>query len=155
MFEKILVCLDGSKLAEQIMPYAIEQTLRFNSKLTLLQVMTMPSSAYVGAEGISGGMVGIIEEEIQRQEPEIKTYLDSIAQPLLERGIDLECVILRPASAGDAIVDYARANSIKLICIATHGHGGLGRLVFGSVADHVLRKSGLPVLLIKPKDFET
>jgi len=115
----------------------------------------MPSSAYVGAEGISGGMVGIIEEEIQRQEPEIKTYLDSIAQPLLERGIDLECVILRPASAGDAIVDYARANSIELICIATHGHGGLGRLVFGSVADHVLRKSGLPVLLIKPKDFKT
>jgi len=151
---KILVCLDGSKLAEQILPYATEQALRFNGKLTLLQVMTMPSSAYVGAEGISTGMVDIIEEEIRRQEPEIGAYLDGIAQPLLEKGIDLECVILRPSSAGAAIVDYARDNSINLICIATHGHSGLGRIIFGSVADHVLRESGLPVLLIKPKDLE-
>ena len=154
MFEKILVCLDGSKLAEQILPYATEQALRFNSKMALLRVMTMPGSAYVGAEGISAGIVDIIDEEIRRQEPQIRAYLNGLAQPLQERGIDLECVILQPSSAGDAIVGYARDNLIDLICIATHGHGGLGRIVFGSVADHVLRKSGLPVLLIKPKDLE-
>ena len=154
MFEKILVCLDGSNLAEQILPYATEQAVRFNSKLTLLQVITMPPSAYMGAEGIYAGMADIMEEDIQRQEAEVKAYLDGIARPLQERGIALECVILRPSPAGDAIVNYARHNAIDLICIATHGHGGLGRIIFGSVADHVLRKSGLPILVIKPRERE-
>lgn len=151
MFEKLLVCLDGSKLAEQILPYAVEQALRFNSKLTLLRVMTIPSSAYLGAEGIATWTGNIIEAEIRRQEPEIKAYLDGIARPLLEKGINVEPIILQPAPAGHAILSYARDNSIDLICIATHGHSGLGRVVFGSVADHVLRESGLPILVIRPK----
>ena len=49
MFERILVCLDGSELAEQILPYATEQALQFNSKLTLLQVVPMPSSVYMAS----------------------------------------------------------------------------------------------------------
>ncbi|MFO7996058.1 MAG: universal stress protein [Dehalococcoidia bacterium] len=155
MFEKILVCLDGSKLAEQILPYATEQALRFNGKLVLLQVMTMPGSAYVGVEGIHAGMADIMEEEIQRRETEIKAYLDGIAGPLLKKGMALERVILRPSPAGPAIVGYARDNAIDLICMATHGHSGVRRIVVGSVADHVLRESGLPVLLIKPKETET
>ena len=151
MFEKLLVCLDGSKLAEQILPYAAEQALRFNSKLMLLRVMTIPSSAYLGAEGIATWTGNIIEAEIRRQEPEIKAYLDGIARPLLEKGINVEPIILQPAPAGHAILSYARDNSMDLICIATHGHSGLGRVVFGSVADHVLRESGLPLLVIRPK----
>jgi nucleotide-binding universal stress UspA family protein len=52
-------------------------------------------------------------------------------------------------------MEYAQDNAIDLICIATHGRSGLGRVVFGSVADIVLRKSGLPILVIKPKETET
>jgi nucleotide-binding universal stress UspA family protein len=52
---------------------------------------------------------------------------------------------------GEAIVSYADENSISLIAIATHGRSGLGRLVFGRVADFVLREAGLPILVIKPK----
>jgi len=48
-----------------------------------------------------------------------------------------------------AILQYAKENAIKLIAIATHGHGGLKRMFFGSVADKVLRESGVPVLVIK------
>ena len=47
MFEKILVCLDGSKLAEQILPYATEQAKRFNSKVVLFQAFTIPSTIAV------------------------------------------------------------------------------------------------------------
>ena len=151
MFEKVLVCLDGSELAEQIMPYATEQALRFNSRLTLLQVMTMPTSVYMGAEGMAAGTEYIVEEEVRRQQPDIEAYLDSIARPLQESGIALEYAILPPSPVGDAIVNYARDNAIGLICIATHGRGGLGRVVFGSVAGYVLSKSALPVLLIRSK----
>jgi nucleotide-binding universal stress UspA family protein len=52
---------------------------------------------------------------------------------------------------GEAIVDYAEGHEIDLIAIATHGRSGLGRLVFGSVADFVLREAGLPILVVKPK----
>lgn len=155
MFEKTLICLDGSKLAEQILPYATEHALRFNSEVTLLRVMAMPSSTYMGAEGITTGIAGIIEEEVRKQEPDMEAYLDGIAAPLLKRGIDVKCIILRPAPAGHAILDYARGNPIDLICLATHGRSELGRTVFGSVADFVLRESGLPTLVYRPRESET
>jgi len=155
MFERILVCLDGSELAEQILPYAIEQALRFNSKLTLLQVVTMPSSVYTASVAGELPQAGdMIAKQIQRQEAEARTYLDRVAQSLLKKGIDVESVVLGPLQPGKAIVKYAQDNAIDLICIATHGRSGLGRVVFGSVADLVLRESGLPILVIKPKETE-
>jgi nucleotide-binding universal stress UspA family protein len=54
-------------------------------------------------------------------------------------------------SPGESIVSYADENGFGLIALVTHGRSGLGRLVFGSVADFIIRRSGLPILLIKPK----
>jgi nucleotide-binding universal stress UspA family protein len=156
MFERILVCLDGSKLAEQILPYATEQALRFNSKVTLLQVVTIPSSVY--APSVAGELPqtgDMVAQESERQEVEARAYLDRAAKSLLKKGIKAECVVRGPLQAGKAIVKYAQDNAIDLICIATHGRSGLGRVVFGSVADIVLRESGLPILVIKPEETET
>jgi len=153
MFEKILVCLDGSQLAEQILPYATEQAMRFNGELTLLHVMTVPQSVYKGERGISAGIGDIMDERLKEQEAEIQAYMDDIAGQLQEKGIALESVIIRPAPVGDSILNYARDNAMDLICIATHGRGGLDRAAFGSVADHVLRESGCPMLVIKPQHF--
>jgi len=153
MFEKILVCLDGSKLAEQILPYATEEALRFKSRMILLQVMTAPTSLSMGSPAGPPAQSGdIIQEVFQMRESEARNYLERIAESLKERGVNAEPVILQPEPAGEAIVAYARANGIDLICIATHGHSGLGRVIFGSVADYVLRESGLPILVIKPKE---
>jgi len=151
MFEKILVCLDGSKLAEQILPCAAEQALRFGSEMTLLQVMSVPTSIYPATAGGSPQTGKLIEDEIQRHAVEVNTYLEGVALPLREKGINVKSVILEPSVTGEAIVKYALDSSMDLVCIATHGHSGLGRVVFGSVADYVLRESGLPILVIKPK----
>jgi nucleotide-binding universal stress UspA family protein len=156
MFERILVCLDGSELAEQILPYAIEQALRFNSKLTLLQVVTIPSSVYTASAASELPQAGdMIAREIQKQEAEARAYVDRVAKSLLKKGVEAEGVVLGPLQPGRAIVKYAQDNAIDLICIATHGRSGLGRFVFGSVADRVLRESGLPILVVKPKETET
>jgi len=156
MFERILVCLDGSELAEQILPYATEQALRFNSKLTLLQIVPMPSSVYMAsATGELPQTGNMIAKDIQKQDAEAKAYLDGVAQSLREKGLDVECVVLGPLQPGKAIAKYAQDNAIDLICIATRGRSGLGRVVFGSVADYVLRASGLPILVIKPKKAAT
>jgi len=155
MFEKILICLDGSGLAEQILPYATEQAVRFGSKVVLLQVMSAPDRiAMASVAGATPQTGDIIEEEVQRQKSEMESYLEGVAKSMTENGVDVECITLEPSQPGEAIVKYARDNSFDLICIATHGHSGLGRVVFGSVADHVLRQSGLPILVIKPEDTE-
>jgi nucleotide-binding universal stress UspA family protein len=155
MFEKILICLDGSKLAEQILPYATEQALRFDSKVALLHVTSIPDRiAMASIAGATPQTPGMIEEEARRQKAEMKDYLEGVAGALATKGLGVEHIILEPSRVGEAIVKYAHDNSFDLICIATHGHSGLGRVVFGSVADHVLRQSGLPILLIRPEKVE-
>jgi len=151
MFKKILVSLDGSKLAEQILPYAETQAQQFGSTVVLLQVITVSSAAIAGVGPVpSSGE--IIAEQFNIAEQEAETYLKSIAKSLEAKGIKVEAVTLQGAQLGEGIVDYANKNGIDLIAIATHGRSGLGRAVFGSVADYVLRHSGIPILVIKPKN---
>ena len=154
MFEKILVCLDGSKLAEQILPYAVEQAKRFNSNVVLLQAYMIPSTELAAATPLGPAATPqISQQEEQRLKNEAAAYLEEVAEPLRENGLDVACVILHGA-AGDVIVSYAQNEPVDMIALATHGHSGLGRIIFGSVADHVLRESGLPILVIKPQEIE-
>jgi len=70
------------------------------------------------------------------------------------KGGELHCSTQQGYPIGDIIVNYAEQNEIDLIAIATHGHSGLARMVFGSVADFVLKNSGHPILVITPKETE-
>lgn len=146
MYKRILVCLDGSKLAEQVIPHAFDIALSSKAKLVLFRVAAGPVIVDPG--------VAVVPPQITVQpevEEAIKDYLVALAATLAERGVDTEAVAKPGYSAGQEIVDYANNNSVDLIALATHGRTGLGRTVFGSVADHVLRESGLPILLIRPK----
>ena len=151
MFEKILVCLDGSKLAEQILPYSVEQARRLGSKLVLLQAYVLPTGELLAAAhaGPSGGL-----DSMDREAPKLRAdalqYLEEVARPIRAKGVDTICLALQ-GTAGGVIVGYAQNESVGLIALATHGRSGLGRSLFGSVADHVVREAGLPILLIKPK----
>jgi nucleotide-binding universal stress UspA family protein len=150
MFDRMLVCLDGSKLAEQILPYAEAQALSFGSKVTLLQVVTLSSAELAGA-GSSPYVGQLIAEQMQIAEKDANVYLQSVAQTLRAKGLQVDVVVLQGTPAGEVIMSYASNNKVNLVAIATHGHSGLGRIVFGSVADFVLRQTGLPILVIKPK----
>ncbi len=147
MFSKILLCLDGSSHSEQMVPYASEIAQRFGSQLILVQVIQIPSSL---AAASAQGAEGVIEEEMRRLAYEAQQYLEGIAARLREANLSVETIAIE-GSPGDAIVEYAAANQIDLIAIATHGRKNIGRLVFGSVADHVMRHSTIPVLSMKPQ----
>jgi nucleotide-binding universal stress UspA family protein len=152
MFKKILVCLDGSKLAEQILPYAVEEALHFQGRLVLFQVVPEPVAF---SPGIPGAGVAPIQTDAMLSEAkkaldEARKYLEKIAKPLRKKGVQVETVSIL-GRAGEAILSYAGRNNVDLITIATHGRSGLGRGVFGSVADYVLRGSGLPMLVIRPQ----
>jgi len=150
VFNKILVCLDGSKTAEQILPYVEAQATQFVSTVTLLQVVTIsgPALAGAGAAPLPGE---IIVEQLKVEEEDATKYLNGIAESLEAKGIETEVVVKQGVQIGEEIINYARQNSIDLIAIATHGRTGIGRAVFGSIADHLLHHSSLPMLVIKPE----
>jgi len=153
MFKKILVCLDGSNLAEQILPYAKEQALKFNSKVVLLQVMDVPATV-AWIQGTPPD-ANIVTEKSQKEEKEVKAYLEHIATQLRASGLDVEDAVMHNIATSQTIMDYADQNEIDLIAITTRGRSGLVRAVLGSVADFVIRESGLPIMLIKPQDTGT
>ena len=141
MFERILVCLDGSKAAEQILPYVESQALKFSSKVILLQVTDIPT----------GKNQTTTTKQTQKVKSEGKAYLKGIARPLQVQGVEVECVVLQSGSIGEAIVDYANENKVDLIAISKHSYISTGQFVFGSVADFILDESKLPTLVIKRK----
>jgi nucleotide-binding universal stress UspA family protein len=139
MFKRILVCLDGSELAEHILPHVAEIATQGPTEVVLLKVL--PETI--------GGVTGVSQKtpaSVQRRSEE---YLQGLASPLEAAGAHVKAVTLL-GKAEEAIIRYARDNKIDMIALATHGRGGLQNTLFGSVAQHVLRESGLPLLLIRP-----
>ncbi|MBI2849704.1 MAG: universal stress protein [Chloroflexi bacterium] len=153
MFEKILVCLDGSKAAEQILTHIAGDAAKLRAELILLRVIRLPESIVpVNVPGQPGVLVRT-EKSVGRigtEEGEARNYLDSIAEPLRNSGLSTECVVLEGAT-GETIIKYAQENDCSLIAIGAHGHGGLRRLALGSTADYVLHHSPLPVLTVRPE----
>jgi nucleotide-binding universal stress UspA family protein len=152
MFEKILVCLDGFHLAEEILPYILEESRHF-SKIVLLKVVNPPVVEL--PIGVPGGELGPLQtktmlknfrEMFTKDAPE---YLEKQAEPLRAKGLDVETVVLEGTPA-KTIMDYAAENGVTMLAIATHGHGNLRELTVGSTAEYILKNSGLPVLMVTP-----
>ena len=150
--KRILVCLDGSHLAEQILPYAISQAKLFSSKLSLLRVIDAPDTQVTLNPKTTIPVAEKENEYFKDEEDEAKSYLENISDSFQKAGLDTEWMIIHGKKAGEAIVDFAHNNAINLVTMSTHGQGGWKRARFGSVADHVIRKSRLPILVIKPKE---
>ena len=152
MYNKILVPLDGSKLAEGVLPHVEDLAQRYSSEVILIQVVPPLSKLVMDTEAVSMGEARAGPEAataVAKAEREnAHSYLESIAKRLAGKGIRVRAEILT-GEAGDAIVTYAHSEVMDLIAMSTHGRSGLGRLVYGSVADHVLRHAGAPVLLIR------
>jgi nucleotide-binding universal stress UspA family protein len=152
MFKKILVCLDGSKLAEEILPYAVEQARRFESELVLFRAYSESPTISLAMPGMPGVPIDTkrLEKQLLEDEREVEAYLKSCAEKLQAQNplkISYTGVL---GSAGPSIVDYCAGQGIEMIAIATHGRSGPGKVVLGSVADYVIRHSGLPILLVRP-----
>lgn len=154
MFKKILVCLDGSTLAEQIIPYAIEQAAHFNSEITLFRAVNVPATIYTTPPVMAPGEAvppTPTPEEIRELENEARLYLENWVERLREKKVKVDCATRKDAPAV-AIINFAADNDTSLIAMATHGRSGLSRTVMGSVADEVIRKSNLPILVIRPNE---
>jgi len=149
-YDRILVPLDGSPLAEQALPHAEEMARATGAEIVILRVPTIPPFLTWGPDP---GMVmpALLNEAYE----EADAYLANVARRLHARGFVVHKAPMDPGPVADAIIDYAREANIDLIVMSTHGRSGIGRWVYGSVADRVLRGADVPVLLIRASQQNT
>jgi nucleotide-binding universal stress UspA family protein len=151
MYERIVVALDGSPTAEQILPHVRALAHQFGSRLTLVEATVAVEQVASAMEPTMGGGVydpELIEEALESDEDVTTSYLDRVAAGLRADGLGVD--VEHPAGPADhVIIDTAKRLGADLIALTTHGRGGLEKLVFGSVAESVVRKSTCPVLLVR------
>ncbi len=152
MLEKILVCLDGSKPAEQIINYIVEDTALAGGQLVLLRVISLPEiTVPLQVPGVSGVPISTQAsiQQMNQKEKEATQYLEKIAEQLHRKNLNVEYVVI-PGTPGAAILEYANNNGITLIALGTHGYSAARRFFVGSTADYILHHTNIPVLTIRP-----
>jgi nucleotide-binding universal stress UspA family protein len=152
----ILVPLDGSPLAEQILEPAAALAELTGAAVTLLRVVgpVPPPGAEVPDGLIEEAVQQLLEKTAELQErvnAGASQGLETAAARLRERGLVVQTRVAVADAPAPAILDAAREVGADLIALATHGRRGLKRLLLGSVADKVVRGGTLPVLLLRPR----
>lgn len=137
MSRRILVPLDGSPLAERALPYAESLARAFEATILLVRAVQFP-----GFGVLENGQAQI------RAMEEAEQYLESTAAGVREHGVPAETATPYGRPAG-WILEEVPLRHADVIVMATHGRSGIGRLLFGSVAESVLARSPVPVLLVR------
>lgn len=147
MFKKILVPLDGSKLAERVLPQVEKLAKCHKAKVTLISV----GSSGV-TEGVGEAPPGVVEEAAARARQEAETYLKRVTNDLKKKGLDVTWVY-REGLPARKIIGYADEKKMDLIALASHGRGEVA-WVLGSVAEKVVSHATVPVLLLRVMEFK-
>jgi len=143
--QRILVPLDGSPVAEQVLPAATSVAQGLDAEMVIFRV---PIAHVAGAFAVEWYMP--LEGTLETANQIAKDYLNRMAEHMRARGIRVTTAMQMGAVA-NAIIEYAEANQIDLIAMCTHGRTGLARWTLGSVADRVLRASHIPLLLVRAR----
>lgn len=135
--ERILIPLDGSKCAENIIPKVEELAADGKAGICLLRV------------ALAHTFPGVDQTEAQvKVVREAEEYLQSLKERLGARGLDVDTHV-RYGHDVEEILDHAAQRDIDLIAMSTHGRNGIKRFLFGSVAEKVLRHAPKPVFLVR------
>jgi nucleotide-binding universal stress UspA family protein len=147
-FKRIIVPLDGSLLAEQILPRVMTLAKLEDADVTLLNVL-IPES-YSQKE--------VVDPALPWWDKDLalaKSYLFRIAATLRRSGVSTTTDTVIGENVASAIGDFASRERADLIAIATHGRGGLARLIRGSVADQLMHSARMSMLVLKPDELAT
>lgn len=144
MFSKILIPLDGSSLAEKVLPYATEIAQRFNADLVLVRVLP-PMVVIPGNHEI----FSYRSDLLQSIETEANLYLQKIKNNLTSQGLSVKFDLLEGGPVAEMILEAATDQNVDLIVMSTHGYSGSKRWVYGSVANKVLQQAQCPVFLVR------
>lgn len=142
----IIAPLDGSELAEAVLPAVTELAKRLDAEVILFRAYHIPYTAMVPADGY---YPPIDYELIENFREEAISYLEKKAEALKQLGVAKVSCVAKEGFAADQIISLARQTQDNLIAMCTHGRSGIRRWVLGSVTETVVRHSGDPVLVIR------
>ena len=160
MYSKILLTLDGSDVSQQAIPHAVTLAKQTGAEVVLLQVIDSEAQMLMRAAGatiepIAVGQVtaDIAHEAVVAEREEAQTNLDGVKAAMQAQGVSNVTTVIREGYPGDEIVAAADESKADVVVIATHGRSGIGRVILGSVADHVVRHAGqASVLLVRARE---
>jgi nucleotide-binding universal stress UspA family protein len=153
LFKHVLLPLDGSSLAAEAIGPATDVARASRADLTLLRVVTPVPLVSAYDVTVPLAYPPLVPDEAATREVvrEAQTELDELARRLHEdHELTVKTEVVVSERTPSSIIDYARAHDVDLIAMCTHGRGAT-RLLVGSVADALLRGSGIPVLLRRPE----
>ena len=151
MYQKILVPLDGSQRAEEILSHATKLALQFQSTVVLLQVVEVK----IGPEGVefmpmAGGSVELMVRSLEENRKLTEAYLNKVKSRLQSKGVDA-VVQVAFGSVVDKIISVAQRENVDLIAMASHGRTGAACVFYGCVAAGVLHRIDRPLLIIRSR----
>jgi nucleotide-binding universal stress UspA family protein len=147
MYQKVMVPLDGSELAECVLPHVESIAKGGQVKSVVFVRVVQPLYLLSAWDGyaLSGKEVQRIEEG---QLAAARDYLRQLVAKIKYDGVNIGYNAIW-GNVVDSLVDYAEKNNVDLIVIATHGRSGISRWAWGSVADRILRSARMPVLMVR------
>ena len=149
MYRKIVVPLDGSNEAERVLPI-VKDVLAPGGDVVLLRIITPPMF-----QGMGPGEFPVYSEKLEKAERQSTlNYLQSVRQRMGDAAGQWQCAVVLSGSVADAIAEFASREDADLIAMYTHDRKGLAKLIKGSIAERVQRKTPLEVQVFKPWELE-
>jgi len=139
VFEHLLVPLDGSSLAECVLPHTLALAQTLGARVTLLQVVEQADP--------SGGTRAIDPLDWQYSEAEAGAYLHEVTERLRTAGLSVAQVLLQGDPA-ERVIDYAQTEHVDLILLSSHGRSGLSGWNISSVVQKILARAHISILLV-------
>jgi nucleotide-binding universal stress UspA family protein len=141
----VVVPLDGSPVAEQVLHYVCDIAKKMDLEVLLLRVYAIPIMAYSTEDYYTPNL----DELLGEAKDEARRYLEQKVAELKGEGLRRVSSIFLEGESAQQIIDFARKTPDNFVAMCTHGRSGIGRLVLGSVTNRVVRHSGDPVLVVR------
>ncbi len=143
MYKKILVPLDGSDVAEAVLPHAEALAKSENAELIIMRVPVLPAAEYVSLDPI---IASTVRKDIR---DEASKYVNRTVDKLAKDHVKV-VGITKEGPVPDTILEVAEETHADMIAMSTHGRTGIKRWLMGSVADKIVHHTHIPVMLIHP-----
>ena len=149
MIKKILVPLDGSKLAEVVLPFVEELGLKLGAEVFMISVTNNIQGYWPFEDASQQDKVTLVPQGVCTREDYAAMYLSSAAKPLENKGIKITKDVICGKTAQE-IIFYANDNHMDMIVVSTHGRSGLRKLTHGSITAKLIQQAPVPLTIIRP-----
>lgn len=148
MYKKIMVPLDGSQLAECVLPH-LEAIAKGCGTKEIILVRAVETAVIAAGWVEYAPSQQDFRSSDKPYEAEAEAYLKNVISRMKYAGVNVRSEVIVGKSAADVLADYAAKNCVDLIIMATHGRSGMSRLLLGSVAQKLSQSACAPILMVR------